>query len=131
MDGTGNPENVYKCFKVINDVSKGISVPQGTFTNCSTSRGLVFNTIGEYHLENCFFSAKNNQFTINDVHGAPAVTIEDSTFTLTEKMGYGAAVYIRGTVKTPVKNNSFTAKTIDKVTLFLKVGPCGPQYLPK
>jgi hypothetical protein len=138
LGGKGNDQNVYDNL-VVQDYNayNGTGFPAGTYNNCKTSStlaesgGLGMNQAGKYVFNNCSFQAAGKLFTITNTYGMPDVSFNNSRFSLTQDVGYAAAIYVQGAKQVSFRNSSFTAMNLTRNnTPYIKIGSIGGGTKP-
>jgi hypothetical protein len=112
---------------VIDESRVGTVLPAGTYNNAKLEAGgLVINREGEYVINNSDIKDKNSLLSVDKLYGeAPDVKIENTTFELTESVGYGGAIYVQGAKNFNLINSTILAKNNTKNAPIVKFGPYG------
>jgi hypothetical protein len=125
--GYGSNNNVYDNLTVIDESRVGTVLPAGTYNNAKLEAGgLGINREGKYVINNSVIKDKNSLLSVDKLYGeAPDVSIKDTTFELTENVGYGAAIYVQGAKNFNLINSTILAKNNTNNAPIVKFGPYG------
>jgi hypothetical protein len=125
--GNGNDASVYDHVSVVDEAHRGSVLPRGTYNNALfNAGGLEINREGKYVINNSSIKDKGSLLSIHKLYGqAPDVTINNTSFEMTENTVYGAAIYVQGVKQFTMTNNTIVAKNNTLTTPIIKFGPLG------
>jgi hypothetical protein len=129
ITGNGSDKSIYDNIKVEGyNVYYGMALPAGTYNNClfesneSESNALQINRVGKYVFNQCTFKNYNRTMVIDNLFGAPDVTITHSTFHLSQS-AKNAVIYATGANNLNLLNNVFNAKQLTSTSVpIIKIG---------
>jgi hypothetical protein len=128
LSGEGSNESVYENLKILDTANRGTTLPAGIYINPTFEAGeLVFNRTGKYVFNNGSIKSQNNLLTVESTYGGPDLTINNSTFTLTGDIGYGAAIYVTGASSFNLYNSTINAENNKDTTPLIKLGLYGTR----
>ncbi|WP_404406011.1 right-handed parallel beta-helix repeat-containing protein [Jeotgalibacillus malaysiensis] len=124
LHGPGSAKSTFTNLKVSGFNS--LSLPAGVYDGCSfisENASVQINKNNRYKINNCKIESKSDLLSVNN---QPEVEIKNSIFTLTEDIGYGAALFIRGAKKFELSQSDIYAKNNTVThTPVMKFGPYG------
>ncbi|MFK9089933.1 right-handed parallel beta-helix repeat-containing protein [Bacillus salipaludis] len=124
--GGGSNESIYENLKIFDTATRGTVLPAGTYSNPTLEAGeIVINRAGKYIFNNASIKSPNNLLMIEATYGGPDISFNNSTFTLTANIGYGAAIYVTGATAFNILNSTINAVNSKNTTPLIKLGLYG------